>query len=364
MEAGIELLSESADPIVLDSPVFLDNASGEGRLSLRGREYLVGNRWEKDPSPCGGCEVRVQDNGLLQVVLRLPLETYLCGVVPSEIGVEASLEAMKAQAVAARSEAWSALIDSRYAGDNYDLCSDVMCQVFTGLLKETTKTEQAVKETRSLVMFHDGEPASAFYASTCGGHSENSENVWKDRGFISYCRGRFDGSNEIDPDLTREENLREWLSNPPDCYCNSKNHGIPDWAKKKFRWQREISAEEAASAAAKIKDVGRIKEIKPLRRGVSGRLIEVEFIGEKGSVIAGPELTIRRLFKPSLWSAAFVVDATSGEEFPGGFMIRGAGSGHGVGMCQVGAIAMAAQSKTFAEILKHYYKGIEIRRVY
>lgn len=314
----------------------------------------------------GRLEVHPAGDGTLEVIIALPMEEYLKGVVPYEIGSDSPIEAMCAQAVAARSEAYVALVTRKYAGDHYDICSDVQCQVFRGNERRTASSDESVRITRGNVLLFEGQPISAYYASNCGGHSEDIRNVWGDRSQerAYWDSTGFDGDESAAFDLSHEEDLRKWLDSSPSVYCNPEKYEIPKWAQKNFRWTREVNADDLTKWIAEKKDIGRVIAIKPLKRGVSGRLVELEFVGETGSCVIGPELKIRRLFTPGLRSAAFVVDSQGPAERPDSFIFRGAGSGHGVGMCQTGAIGMANAGKTFREILKHYYPRAEIKALY
>lgn len=322
-------------------------------------------QWQGGRRYRGVLEIRRQSEGNLSGVLRLPMEEYLCGVVPSEIGGTAPMDAIKAQAVAARTETLSALEDRRYAGEYHDICSDVMCQVFTGTTNATSRTNQAVMETRGIAMLYQGKYIGAFYASNCGGHTEHSENAWKSRGYLPYCRGVSDAGQSFRLNLSREDHFKQWIHMMPDSYCNPNNPGIPEWAKRRFRWERRVDAEDIQKwLARRQQDIGRIESIKPLQRGVSGRLMALEFRGERGSCIVGPELEIRRVFQPMLSSAAFIIEPEGGGRYPRSFLIRGAGSGHGVGMCQVGAMGMAGRGYSYEQILRHYYAGVKLQKVY
>lgn len=327
--------------------------------------YGVGWWWEnsEDRGYSGRIEVRRQPNGKLLVVCALPLEDYLLGVVPSEIGGGAPPEAAKAQAVAARSEVVTALLSGIYKGDHYDICSDVDCQVFSGNRKRTAESDRAVWDTEGLVLMHGGKPIGAYYASNCGGSSEDVQNVWPARsGPQPYWSGHVDSEKDPGVDLRDEAAIRRWIESEPDVWCAPSKAGIPEWAKKNFRWERTFTAAEMQKAVASKKDVGRILAIKPLERGVSGRISRIEFVGEKGSVEVGPELVLRRLFEAPLKSSAFVVDVEGPAGAPDKFIFKGAGYGHGVGMCQTGAIARATAGQTFDKILTAYYSETEVKR--
>jgi peptidoglycan hydrolase-like amidase len=349
-------------------PVVLESTAEGGVLGIRQVPYGVGWWWEsaEDRKYEGRIEIRPGLNGKLEIVAELPLEEYLRGVVPSEIGGDSPLQALCAQAVAARSAAVLALTSPIYAGPHFDICSDVACQAFSGVTKSTTSTDEAIRATRGHVLMFEGKPVSAYYASNCGGHSEDIRNVWPDRASdrAYWDTGVFDGAGRCELDLTTDTDVRKWLDADPDVYCNPAKNKVPEWSKKNFRWTRQVSAEELTARVALKKDIGRVREVWSIRRGVSGRLIEAEFVGEKGSLRVSPELAIRQVLDPPLKSAVFVVDAVGVQDDPKQFVIRGAGWGHGVGMCQTGAIGMANRGNDFREILGHYYPNAKIEKLY
>lgn len=352
----------SAKGFVLESP------TPRGILEIKKVPYGVGWWWAgtQDRTYEGRFEIRTLDKGVPEVVVTLPMEDYLLGVVPSEIGANSPKEALCAQAVAARSEALMALSTGKYAGAHHDIGSDVESQAFTGKTKSAPQSDEAVRATRGLALVHNEKPIAAYYASSCGGHTEDIRNVWPHRaGEKAYWNiASFDGEKSFERDLTKDRDLRKWLEDDPEVFCNPKKYKVPDWASKNFRWEREISAEDLTKRVALNKDIGRITNLKAISRGPSGRMIEAEFIGEKGTWKIGPELAIRQVFDPPLKSAAFVVDKEGPENRPEKFILRGAGWGHGVGMCQTGAIAMAHAGKTFREILSHYYPSSKIEAMY
>lgn len=349
----------------------------ESRLGIAKIPYGVGWWWEgkEDRTYEGRVEFRATESGNLSVIGVLPIERYLLGVVPSEIGSGAPLEAMKAQAVAARSETVIALRTRKYAGDDYDICSDVNCQAYSGATKRTADTDAAVAATRGMILTYHGEPAGAYYASNCGGHSEDSTSVWPGRhpgAQPEYWSGTYDGDARPDGlDLTTEEGAAAWIAQPrEDAWCSSVRDGLPAWAKKNYRWERTVDADDVTTMLMQQTktDIGRVVGIDPNGRGVSGRLQSVVVRGESGSVTLDPELTIRRIVVPPLKSSCFVVEPVIGEggdpARPEAFVFRGAGYGHGVGMCQTGAMGMALAGRDYEEILKHYYRGVEVEPAY
>ncbi|KAA3659515.1 MAG: SpoIID/LytB domain-containing protein [Calditrichaeota bacterium] len=351
-----------ADKLVADS-LRLHSAVSGGELLIQNVPFGVGWWWEgkEDRVYEGELLVFPGDKQRIDVVVRLPLEAYLCGVVPYEIGADAPKEALKAQAIAARSEALMALRSGLYKGTHYDLTSDVECQVFAGNSKRTAQSDSAVYDTRGLSLFCEDEPIHAYYASNCGGHSEIIENVWPDRPRpATYTQGNFDSETIFSIDLSSEKLIYRWLMSSPDVYCNPEYYkALPSWSRENFRWKKEFTTASLSMQIAKHKDIGMVQEIKVLKRGVSGRISAIRFIGDSGYLDVNSELAIRQIWRPPLRSSCFFVDEQGGL-----FTILGAGWGHGVGMCQSGAIAQAHQGEAYDEILAHYYRDSQLKLLY
>ncbi len=292
------------------------------------------------------------------------LEKYLCGVVPYEIGNDAPLEALKAQVIAARSETVSALLSGKYKGNNFDLCADVECQVFAGNNKRTELTDKAVEQTKGLCLFFDNKVIGAYYASNCGGISENVENVWPQRSdAVPYWSSHFDSDEDLI--YNPKENADEWIEGNPDVFCNPNLHPeLPEWSKKNFRWEIEMTGNELTNNLNELKRIGTFKEMIPLERGNSGRIIKARFIGSEDSLELNSELEIRKIRKPPFRSSCFVVNKTVNDDNVEKFLFKGAGWGHGVGMCQSGAIGRAYLGQTYPEILIHYFPETEIKKVF
>lgn len=364
IEAGKIKIYKSGSPINLESEEFTLRSRDEHEtLNIINVPFGVGWWWEskEDRAYEGEFHFYITNENKFEIVIHLPLEEYLKGVVPYEIGGDSPLEAIKAQAVAARSEAIMALTSKLYGGEHHDLTSDVECQVFSGNKKRTENSDRAVDETKSLILSENGKPINAYYASNCGGHSELIKNVWGDRpGVESYSVSHFDSEDSASIDLSNESNLREWLFSNPKSYCNPNIHSeLPTWSQNNFRWKVELTTEAISKMAAKGKDLGNLVDIKILKRGESGRAYLAKFIFEKDSIDVKGELKIRQMISPPLRSACFVVDKNDT-----GFVFYGAGWGHGVGMCQSGAITMAKDGKGFEEILVHYYRRAELIKAY
>ena len=344
----------------------LKSINKNGSLKICNVPYGIGWWWQgvEDRVYEGDFDVTINENNKFNVILSLPLEEYLCGVVPYEIGSDAPIEALKSQVIAARSETVEALLSGKYRGANYDLCADVECQVFAGNNKRTTITDQAVQETRSLCLFYGNEVIGAYYASNCGGMSESVENVWPGRsGPDPYWSSHFDSDKEIN--YNPKNFPEDWIKSNPDVFCNPYFHTeLPEWSKKNFRWQIEMTNDELSKNLNEIKEIGILNEIKILERGNSGRIIKARFLGSKDSLDLNSELEIRKIKKPPFRSSCFIFDKIITSDNSVLYKFNGAGWGHGVGMCQSGAIARAFSGQNFYQILKHYFPGTTIKGVY
>jgi SpoIID/LytB domain protein len=345
------------------SRLVLTCGSDDGTVTIRDVPYGEGWWWEgtEDRIYEGEIRIFISVDQKFVVIVKLPLEDYLCGVVPYEMGNDTPLEALKSQAVAARSEAVIALSSKMYSGLYHDLTSDVECQVFSGNHKRTSVTDRAVRETISLILSEKNQPINAYYASNCGGHSEVIKNIWPDRPEPeSYQQAGIDNKDRIDLNLHHEKDVHRWIFSKPEVYCNpDRGIELPPWSQKNFRWKKVIDNNSISKMIAGGNQWGDLLDIKVLRRGESGRINLAMFVFEKESLQVEGELQIRQLWQPSLRSSCFVVDKDCEN-----FILHGAGWGHGVGMCQSGAIAQAKIGATFREILKHYYQKADLMSLY
>lgn len=365
-EESILIQSNSSDFINDYNKIILKSENSSSTLKIKNVPYGIGWWWQgiEDRVYEGEIEISINENHKFDVIVSLPLEKYLCGVVPYEIGSDAPIDALKSQVIAARSETVVALISGKYKGSNFDLCADVECQVFAGNNKRTIQTDKAVEETRGLCLFYGEEVIGAYYASNCGGMSENVENVWPSRsGTVPYWSSHFDSDKELKYDP--KHNTEEWIMSNPDVFCNSYFHPeLPEWSKKNFRWQVEMTNDELSKNLNEIKQIGVLQEIKIVERGNSGRIIKARFLGSEDSLDLISELEIRKIKKPPFRSSCFIYDKTFTSDSSIIYKFNGAGWGHGVGMCQSGAVARAFSGQTYQQILNHYFPKTEIKSVY
>lgn len=335
----------------------------EGRpFTLRSVEFGKGFSWHgrEDRSYRGRLVLTPDRNGRLAAVNAVDAETLLKGLVPSEIYVDSPPEALRSQATVARGELFAKL-GNRHTADPFMVCADVHCQVYKGLTREDPRTSRAVDETRGKMLFADGALVDSVYGANCGGHTESGAAVWQGSGH-EYLKGvpdAPDGTKVYDGERT-EAAVRAFVeSPPPGLYCGATKYG-----KESFRWRKVVTA---AAVRAGIReqtgsDPGEVRSLRPLERGVSGRITRLEVKGDLATVVLSPELLIRKSLG-GLRSSLFVSSETS-EGGSRAFAFTGAGFGHGVGMCQVGAIGMASTGAPFARILEHYYPGSELVQIY
>lgn len=302
-------------------------------------------------------------NGKIAVVNSLGAEKVLKGVVPSEVYASAPEGALRAQAIAARNEIFAA-IGVRNLADPYMLRADVYDQVYGGIGAENPRTSAAVDATRGEVMLYGTQIVNAVYSSNAAGFTENNENVW-DAEPRPHLRGKPDARPGDVPARFRngvsEADLEAFLASDFPAYSKE----APVGSAQLYRWTRTVEADVPRKWLADAdRDIGRIKDAKVISRGVSGRVIRFELTGEKGKAVVERELNVRKLFG-GLRSGLFVMNLERDRQgFVTKFHFRGGGFGHGVGMCQTGAVGMAAKGHSHKEILLHYYQGIDVKKLY
>ncbi len=357
--ASIEVRDASGNLIATGSDrVFAEPLDGAA-ISVRRVEFGVGYDFHgfEDRSYRGSLEFTVDRNGRLAVVNLVGLEDLLRGLVPAEIFPRAPAEALKAQAVTARGEVL-AKIGTRHLDDPYLLCSEQHCAVYMGLSGEADSTTAAVDATRGEALFSpDGHLVDSVYSAVCGGHTEDNEVVWGGLPNASL-RGRPDVLS-VRPGEPTPENLPAFLSADVPAACRLSSLAPPN----KYRWERHFTAQEMNELTASLQ-LGPVRAISIAERGVSGRARLLTIVGEQGAAQVRGELSIRRLFG-MLNSAMFTVSeerTTDGKL--AGWVFRGGGWGHGVGMCQLGAIGRAEAGHDYRAILHHYFSGAEVDRLY
>jgi SpoIID/LytB domain protein len=329
--------------------------------STGGSQLVTGH---EDRRYWGAVYVTVGADGTLTAVNAVAEDKLLAGLVPSEIFPDAPEAALDAQAIAARTELLEK-IGHRNLTDPFLLCSTQQCQVYAGAGKEHPRTTAAVARTRGVVVLRDGGGlADTRYSASAGGRTEDNDAIWGGAPDPSL-RGRLDvkrGGDELAKTFATitDANLAAFLAAPADRFWS----GATSWGLRHFRWQVELSTKELSALVAKAYPaVGTVTALEPLRRSPSGRMQAIRITGSRGRATVEGDLTIRRLLG-GLKSTLALIEARGPKDAPTGFVIRGAGFGHGVGMDQVGAIGMAAGGKDAAEILRNYYRGTHLHKLY
>ncbi len=332
---------------------------GEDGFAVEKVEHDVGYAAHgfEDRAYRGRLYLTVDSGGRLAAVHALPLEELLRGLVPSEMPGSSPMEALKAQAVTARSNVL-AQIGGRHLTDPYVLCSEVHCQAYRGEGAQVPSTDAAVRATAGEALFGraDRSLVDAVYSAMCGGYGEDNDAVWGNVASASL-RGRPDlppaEARAWAGGLADEARLRAFLAAAPPAWCARARGARPD----RYRWERRFSTEEMDAMLAPL-GVGRVQALAVPSRGVSGRARSLRVSGSAGNAAVQGELRIRRLFH-NLPSAMVIVerDAT-------GWVFHGGGWGHGAGMCQWGAVGRAEAGQGYREILRAYYSGAEVARIY
>jgi len=359
-EARIELelvdprgeVQGAADRVVADTT---DGAPVE----VRRVEYGVGYDFHnfEDRSFRGSLLLTADRAGKLAVINQVDLEDLLKGLVPSEIFSRAHPEALKAQAVTARGEVL-AKIGLKHLADPYLLCSEQHCAVYKGVGGEAPSTNAAVEATHGEAVFDgEGQLVDSVYSAMCGGHTEDNDAVWGGVPNPSL-RGRPDLMPEQALAVTPNE-LKAFLSADAGWPCRVSSFSQAS----KFRWERRLSAKEVDDKLADLK-VGHVMAMTVTERGVSGRARLLQISGDAGASAIRGELAIRRAFG-MLNSAMFVLSVErDARGRPTSWVFTGGGWGHGVGLCQTGAIGRAEAGQTYRQILEHYFNGALVARIY
>ncbi len=329
------------------------------------------------------------------------METYLTSVISSEMSASSSAELLKAHAVISRSWLLAQMKKRQQMTDGgdhffsfvrkedelvrwydredhtiFDVCADDHCQRYQGITQASRPVVvEAVKATRGQVLYADGDICDARFSKCCGGVTEEFQYCWENLP-KSYLKSVRDVREGAPVQLTAAADADRWIRTSPDAFCNTQDKTIlrqvlNDYDRETadfYRWTVEYTQEElAALIEEKLHlGLGNILALEPLERGKSGRIVRLKIVGNERTFTIGKELEIRRtLSKTHLLSSAFVVDAFDvADGVPQRFRITGAGWGHGVGLCQIGAAVMGEQGYRYDEILLHYYQGAEVKKVY
>lgn len=360
-EAGIQSAPSGTLTLTTSHGVEIATWPGPARVRCDGSDsvYLHRGDWHEVRRYRDSVVLTAGANGQVLAINEIGIESYLKGVVPAQIPADAPDQALEAQALIARTQAFAGLTRRRHSNDPYDVCDDVHCQRYRGLGEASATSDAAVDATRGLVLLHDGELVDAAYHADCGGILEANDTIWPKQRPDPVLRARADleATATTLPDFSAEATLWSYLLTPPETFCSRGTQP------GQHRWTRSFSADELARLASGGTNLGKIKALRVDARGASGRATVVTIEGTAGSRRIEGEQAIRKALG-DLPSSAFAVQAIAmaGTE-PAVFTLVGAGAGHGVGLCQAGAIGMARTKASMTDILAHYYPGAHAYRI-
>lgn len=400
----IRIKSWSED-FFLDESIVLSPKNKDSYFELKNVIIGVDFHWEqKENQRFRGTLKLILEGDKVRAINIVDLEDYLKSVISSEMSATSSPDLLKAHAVISRSwllaqiEKSKTLENSddlyitsteteteitrwydREDHDTFDVCADDHCQRYQGITKiHSEKALNAVEETFGEVLFSEDKICDARFSKCCGGISENFENVWEpiQYPYLTKITDNNQPITDFDTNFKWERNAEIWIRKSPAAFCNTTDQKVlsqvlPDFDQETvdfYRWKVEYSQKEISALIKKRSgiDFGEIIKLEPMERGVSSRLIKLKIVGTKKTLIIGKELVIRKWLSEShLYSSAFVIDHLEIENgIPQKISLIGAGWGHGVGLCQIGAAVMGEKGYSYKEILNHYFKGAELKKLY
>jgi stage II sporulation protein D len=377
------------------------SASEGSAFTLDGITIGKNFHWEKKESQTFEGDIRfVSSAGGITAINSIGIERYLKSVISSEMSAEAPVEFLRAHAITSRSWLAAMLERKKLYGNTvptsvkmrenkdeiirwydredhtiFDVCADDHCQRYQGVAGIISESVgQAVAATQGVFLVHGDRICDARFSKACGGRTELFGNCWEEIP-VPYLESVSDSPKNYPPVLS-EKDAEEWILSSPDAYCNTSSGDdlrriLPSFDRKTadfFRWKAEYSREELEEIIGRKSgiDFGTLKGLVPVQRGPSGRIYKLRIVGTKKTIEVGKELEIRRwLSRSHLYSSAFIVKTEcDAEGVPEKFLFQGAGWGHGVGLCQIGAASMALKGMKSEDILKHYFTGVELKKLY
>jgi stage II sporulation protein D len=404
---GMVILEGGAGHTAAESGVLLEPC-GNGPHAIRLEDVTIGAQfhWERTEQQrfAGSLRLIIAGDELVAVNV-VPVEEYLTSVIASEMSFASSLPFLKAHAITSRSWLLAQLEKSRAlkAGKGnrpstvfddgkkhirwydredhelFDVCADDHCQRYQGMTRPSgPAVAEAVRATRGLALLHNGRICDARFSKACGGVTEAFENVWEPvhHPYLIPVSDSAVAASGNFPSLSSETAAEQWIKSSPPAFCNTHDPGILSQVMVQFdrettdffRWRVEYEQDELSRIVHQKSglDFGGIIDLVPVARGGSGRIVELKIVGTKRTMIVGKELEIRKFLSPShLYSSAFVTEALDRRNgVPGRYVLTGAGWGHGVGLCQIGAAVMGEQGYSHEQILNHYFCRAELQKLY
>lgn len=381
------------------SELYFEPLSSGASFTLKNVTIGRNFHWEREENQTfeGALKLMLSDNLIIAINI-IPIENYLISVISSEMSAMASSELLKAHAVISRSWLLAQIEknkdlttqDKKYNSfsetdfeiirwydredhKNFDVCADDHCQRYQGITRiysNLNNVRQAIETTKGQVLKFEDAICDTRFSKCCGGITEEFQNCWEDIRFPYLVKVRDDSENTNIPDLTDETGAKDWIQTSPKAFCNTKDKKILEQILNNYdqetsdfyRWKVSYTEEELSKLVKSRSGInfGTIKDLIPLQRGPSGRIIKLKISGTKKTMVIGKELEIRRILSAShLYSSAFIIEKNKDT-----FFLSGAGWGHGVGLCQIGAAVMGEKGYSYDRILLHYYRGAEIVKHY
>lgn len=404
-QGGI-LLTHSRGCMHTNDPVVLQPEDPErGRFVLRRVVIGIGFHWEQEEDQeFRGALKLMHSEGEIQVVNVIPVEEYLISVISSEMRGDSSPSLLKAHTIISRSWLLAQIekqdqlegsgqryepelrSDKEYIRwydredhEQFHVCADDHCQRYQGTTRaQNPEVVRAVRETNGEVLVNGERICDARFSKCCGGVVEEFQYCWEPvpHPYLKRVEDRPEDEPGSWGDLKLESNAETFIKSSPDAFCNTSDAALlrlvlNDYDQRSvdfFRWEVQYDQQELASLIREKSgiDFGQILDLVPVQRGESGRLVRLKIVGSLRTLVVGKELEIRRWLSPShLYSSAFIVEKLEVQKgIPGRFLLRGAGWGHGVGLCQIGAAVMAGRGYTHSEILHHYFIDATIEKRY
>ncbi len=370
--------------------------TGSGNFTIHNVVFGINFHWERKEHQTFEGALRLVAHGKgITAINEVLVEQYLASVISSEMSAGAPMELLKAHAITSRS--WLvAMLEMKKKFSNlgipsqrttattteliryydredhelFDVCADDHCQRYQGITKDISNAAaEAIRMTRGVFLLHENEICDARFSKSCGGISEPFHTTWSDTPFSYLIPVACSKEHHFAP-ITSETAAREWITGSPDAFCNTTDGSVlkkilPSFDQETtdfFRWNVRYSAAELSELIRKKSgiDFGTVTMLTPLERGPSGRIIRLRIEGTHATLVVGKELEIRRWLSAShLYSSAFVVDKENDT-----FTLHGAGWGHGVGLCQIGAAVMSLRGFTAEDIVRHYFTGASLQQLY
>lgn len=401
----IELFDAAGRFVAAFSELCLTPCAPAATFLIRGVIIGIDFHWQRqqDQEFQGALRIKPVDGRLL-VINEAPVEDYLTSVISSEMSAAAQPDLLRAHAVVSRSWLLAQLKQWKHprhrlepkietvngeqqmirwydqeSHTDFDVCADDHCQRYQGVAKVTSPAAlAAVQATAGQVLSYQGALCDARFSKSCGGMTESFAAAW-DNTPVDYLAVSYDGEEfpaEFALPLSNEANAEHWIRSSPPAFCNATDKRVlgkilPDFDQETpdfYRWRVTIAQGELQELLQRKLGIefGAIHRLEAVERGASGRIVKLRIIGERTTLTLGKELEIRRALSPShLYSSALVIETEgAGAGAPAQFTLLGAGWGHGVGLCQIGAALMAERGYDFRQILTHYYRGAQLYQLY